>query len=350
MTDLLSGTTAPETKSLQESAAVDLTVPGVRKHIAAQILADIDAYCVKAYDDGHRKHLGASLIGHDCARHLYYVFRWAKKEAFSGRMQRLFNRGHREEARFVEWLRGVGFEVWDVQPAILHYHPESNSYFYAETFNPGDGLVEDVTGDKNHVAAAMQLGIHPPNNQFRVKAVRGHYGGSLDGINKPPARYRIGEPMLCEFKTSGTGASFTKLKEQGVALAKPRHFAQMSTYGKFYGFRFALYMCINKNDDDLHIEIVELDWRLAEDLVRKAEDIITARVPPAKLAENEAFFECKYCAFVGICHRGEAPERSCRSCQHSEAIEGGEWYCHVHNGVIPSDFITKTCDGYTAIK
>lgn len=305
MTDLLSGTTAPETKSLQESAAVDLTVPGVRKHIAAQILADIDAYCVKAYDDGHRKHLGASLIGHDCARHLYYVFRWAKKEAFSGRMQRLFNRGHREEARFVEWLRGVGFEVWDVNE---------------------DG------------------------SQFRVKAVRGHYGGSLDGINKPPARYRIGEPMLCEFKTSGTGASFTKLKEQGVALAKPRHFAQMSTYGKFYGFRFTLYMCINKNDDDLHIEIVELDWRLAEDLVRKAEDIITARVPPAKLAENEAFFECKYCAFVGICHRGEAPERSCRSCQHSEAIEGGEWYCHVHNGVIPSDFITKTCDGYTAIK
>lgn len=304
MTDLLSGTTAPETKSLQESAAVDLTVPGVRKHIAAQILADIDAYCVKAYDDGHRKHLGASLIGHDCARHLYYVFRWAKKEVFTGRMQRLFNRGHREEARFVEWLRGVGFEVWDVNE---------------------DG------------------------SQFRVKAVRGHYGGSLDGINKPPARYRIGEPMLCEFKTSGTGASFTKLKEQGVALAKPRHFAQMSTYGKFYGFRFALYLCINKNDDDLHIEIVELDWRLAEDLTAKAERVITAREPPPKLAENEAFFECKYCPFVGICHRGEAPERNCRSCQHSEAIDGGEWYCHVHNGVIPSDFITKTCDGYTAI-
>lgn len=305
MTDLLSATTEQGTELSPERMAVDLTVPGVRKHIAAQILADIDAYCVKAYDDGHRKHLGASLIGHDCARHLYYVFRWAKKEVFTGRMQRLFNRGHREEARFVEWLRGVGFEVWDVNE---------------------DG------------------------SQFRVKAVRGHYGGSLDGINKPPARYRIGEPMLCEFKTSGTGASFTKLKEQGVALAKPRHFAQMSTYGKFYGFRFALYMCINKNDDDLHIEIVELDWRLAEDLVRKAEDIITARVPPAKLAENEAFYECKYCAFVGICHRGEAPERSCRSCQHSEAVEGGEWYCHVHNGVIPSDFITKTCDGYTAIK
>lgn len=305
MTDLLSATTEQGTELSPERMAVDLTVPGVRKHIAAQILADIDAYCVKAYDDGHRKHLGASLIGHDCARHLYYVFRWAKKEVFTGRMQRLFNRGHREEARFVEWLRGVGFEVWDVNE---------------------DG------------------------SQFRVKAVRGHYGGSLDGINKPPARYRIGEPMLCEFKTSGTGASFTKLKEQGVALAKPRHFAQMSTYGKFYGFRFALYMCINKNDDDLHIEIVELDWRLAEDLVRKAEDIITAREPPPKLAENEAFFECKYCPFVGICHRGEAPERSCRSCQHSEAVEGGEWYCHVHNGVIPSDFITKTCDGYTAIR
>lgn len=284
---------------------VDLSVPGVRKHVAAQILADIDAYCAEAYDDGHRKHLGASLIGHDCARYLWYVFRWAKHEKHSGRMQRLFNRGHREEARFVEWLRGIGFQVWEVTE---------------------EGA------------------------QYRVKAVAGHFGGSLDGINQAPPKYRIGEPMLCEFKTQGTGAGFTKLKEQGVKLCKPRHFAQMSIYGRNYGFRFALYMAINKNDDDLHVEIVELDWRLADDLLRKAEDVITAQRAPSKLAENEAFFECKYCPFVGICHRGEQPERNCRSCQNAKPIENGEWYCEVHNSVIPSDFIPQGCEQYQAIK
>lgn len=29
---------------------------------------------------------------------------------------------------------------------VLHYHAESNSLWYAETFNPGADLVQDVTG------------------------------------------------------------------------------------------------------------------------------------------------------------------------------------------------------------
>lgn len=220
-------------------------------------------------------------------------------------MQRLFNRGHREEARFIEWLRGIGFEVWDVTDS---------------------------------------------GEQHRVKAVRGHFGGSLDGINRAPERYRITEPMLCEFKTNGTGSGFTKLKEQGVAVAKPKHFAQMSIYGRSYGFKYALYLCINKNDDDIYVEIVELDWRLADDLLRKADEIISAEIAPPKIAFNEAFFECKYCAFVGICHRGDAPERNCRSCINAKAVDNGEWFCQVYGSNIPSDFISKTCDSYRAIE
>ena len=305
MNDLLNVANVPKDGSLPERNSVDLSVPGVRKHIAAQILADIDAFCVATYDGGHRKHLGASLVGHECERYLYNVFRWLKHEKFSGRMLRLFNRGHREEARFLEWLRGVGFTVWDID---------------------GEG------------------------NQFRVKACQGHFGGSLDGVNQPPARYCMTDPMLCEFKTSGTGAGFNKLKEKGVAVAKPQHFAQMSTYGKFYGFRYALYMCINKNDDDIYIEIVELNYELGEHLVSRAEAVITARTAPPKLAENEAFMTCKYCVFVGICHRGEAPEVNCRSCQNAEPIADGNWYCHLNGGVIPSDFIPQGCSAHRPVQ
>lgn len=285
---------------------IDLSAPGERKALARRIKDEIDEFCKTAYDDGPRSHLGASLIGHECARYLWYTFRWFNHVPPPGRMARLFNRGHREEARFLEWLRGIGFEVWDV--------------------------AED-------------------GNQHRIKAVRGHFGGSLDGICKPPARYNLSEPLLFlnEFKTNGTGKGFADLFDKGVAVVKPQHFAQMSTYGKFYGFKFALYLNINKNDDDLYVEVVELDWSLAEDNVRKAEDIILAQHAPARISMQETYFKCKGCDFAGICHRGEPPQVNCRSCKWAEPVEGAEWHCHVHNGVIPKDFIPKACPSYERI-
>lgn len=64
------------------------------------------------------RRLGASQIGRECERQLWYGFRWATMgEAFDGRMLRLFNRGHREEAVFVEELRGIGCDVRDVDPS-----------------------------------------------------------------------------------------------------------------------------------------------------------------------------------------------------------------------------------------
>jgi hypothetical protein len=282
----------------------DLTNGAVRKQLAKRIIDEIDQYCATAYDDGHRTHLGASLIGKPCSRSLWYTFRHVLHFKHSGRMQRLFNRGHREEARFVEWLRGIGFQVWEVDEA---------------------------------------------GNQHRVKGVLGHFGGSLDGISKLPKDFCVTEPLLLEFKTQGTGSGFNKLKEHGVAVAKPQHFAQMSIYGKNYGFRFGLYCCINKNDDDLHIEIVALNFALAEQLEAKAEAIIMSQEPPPKFSLNEATFECKSCDFAAICHRGAAVEKNCRSCRFARPAEGGEWGCDIFGKYIPKDFIPIGCDNWKSI-
>ena len=283
---------------------LDLTIAVNCKTVANQIKADIDEYCATAYDGGHREHLGASIIGHVCSRYLFNTFRWVKHTKHSGRMQRLWNRGHKEEARFIEWLRGIGFEVRDLTP---------------------DG------------------------NQQRIKAVMGHFGGSLDGQATPPAKYNIFEEMLLEFKTQGTGSGFEKLKSEGVQKTKPQHYAQMCTYGKYYKIRYALYCCINKNDDDLHIEIVALNWQVAEQLETKADDIIRATIPPEKFAFSEAVFECKYCDFVGLCHRGEQAEKNCRSCINSVAIGESKWYCKLYNNTIPEDFIAKGCGQWVSI-
>ena len=55
-----------------------------------------------------RGYLGASIIGHECERYLWYCFRQACLPNFSGRMHRLFETGDLAEARFTEELRAIG--------------------------------------------------------------------------------------------------------------------------------------------------------------------------------------------------------------------------------------------------
>ena len=280
--------------------------------LALRIKADIDKYCVDTYDGGHRNHLGGSQIGEECKRKLWYIFRWCKHEVTTGRQQRLFNRGHREEARFIEWLEGIGCKVW----------------------------YEDRSKPQN------ADGTYP---QYRISGVMGHLGGSLDAIVQLPERYGIDEIVLGEFKTNGTGHGFNKLNSDGMAVAKPMHFAQTSIYGKEYRFRYVLYLNICKNDDDIHIEIVKLDEALGDQMKLKAERIIMSQVPPPRLSENPTFQGCKYCHFSEICHVGATPEVNCRSCVNAVPVENAEWFCNVHNGIIPKDFIRKACPSYKAV-
>lgn len=301
-----------QTVSTDVKQNVDLKAPGITTLVAKRILEDIDKYCVETYDGGHRTHLGASLIGRECKRHLWYVFRWCLHEKTDGRQQRLFNRGHREEARFLEWLQGIGCQVW----------------YENRDLPPND------------------KGEFP---QYRISGVMGHFGGSLDGIGRLPARYGIDEAILLEFKTNGTGAGFNKLCADGMAVAKAEHFAQTSTYGHKYGLRYVGYLNINKNDDSLHIEVVELNHRLGEQMELKAEQIIMSQVPPPRLSDNSTFHKCQYCAMKDICHKGAPPERNCRSCRNARPVENAEWFCSVHNDIIPKHIIPIACSSHKNI-
>ena len=303
---------AQATASDAGKQAVSLDAPGVAKALAKRILEEIDEYCVRTYDGGHRSHLGASLIGRECKRYLWYVFRWCLHEKTTGRQQRLFNRGHREEARFIEWLEGIGFKVWF----------------------------------ENRDEGPNEKGEFP---QYRISDVMGHFGGSLDGIAVLPERYGIAEPVLLEFKTNGTGAGFNKLADDGMPIAKPEHFAQTSTYGKKYNFRYCVYLNINKNDDSLHIEVVKLNINLGEQMIMKAEQIIMSQTAPARLSDNPTFHKCGYCHMKEVCHKGAVVEVNCRSCAFARPVENAEWFCEVHNGNIPKDFIAKACPSYKAI-
>lgn len=277
---------------------VNLNATHSKRSIAEQIKIDVDVFASAQEElksPGFREHLGASVIGHECNRYIWYHFHWFKPERFIGRLLRLFARGHDEEPRIRRLLRGIGFEFHTTE----------------------DG------------------------KQIKIADVNGHFGGSADDIAHCN---RLGlNWMLIEYKTSGTGANFNRLNECGVATAKPRHFIQMSIYGYKLGLKFAVYIAVNKNDDDLYIEIVELDWELAKRQIEKAKDLILQKSAPKRISEKRNYYICNSCTMQKICHDGEKAAINCRSCQSSTPIENAQWFCAHWNEIIPPEVISTGC-------
>ncbi len=260
----------------------------------------LEEWSVKTLSDGPRTHLGISEIGEDCKRKLYYKFRWVAFEVFDGRMLRLFARGHREEEKYINYLIGIGCKV--------------------ERF------------DSN-------------GKQFRVSGVMGHYGGSCDGKVWTPWYPDV--PFLGEFKTHNT-KSFTHYVDKGLQISKPKHFAQMSGYGEKMQIQYGLYFPENKNDDDIQVTPIKLDWELGKSLERKAEEIIKAVEPPPRISDNPAYWSCQHCFAKDICHYGAIPVRNCRSCKNSFATENASWTCSKF-GIIPNEFVAKGCQEWIPI-
>lgn len=331
----------------------DLNTPGIAKAIAENILIDIDEYAVEKYNDGHRSHLGASLIGHKCSAYLWFVFRWVKAEQFSGRMLRLFNRGHREEERFIEYLEGIGCKVWyeDYSGFVFDEALQEYAILKSKTLDDATGfqmgLFPSDPDFKKHVCRAKADGLKFP--QFRISDCKGHFGGSMDAVILLPEKYQIEKPILGEFKTNKTGAEFNKLKKDGLRLTKEQHFCQTSTYGKKNDFGHVLYMNVDKNTDDIHIEIAKLDHKLGEQMIDKANRIIFSDKRPARLSDNPTNHDCGYCNFQKICHYGAEPEKNCRSCSYAKPVDNAEWFCEVHSSLIPKEFIKQGCASWSSV-
>lgn len=285
----------------------------IPKELSQQIKNQIDNYCSDFYDNGPRSHLGASKIGENCSRALWYGFRWIAHKKHSGQQQRLFQRGHFEEPRFVSYLEAIGFTV---------------QMFDAEAVLRGEQ-------DKGKM-------------QIRIDDCKYHFGGSVDGIAEHPLYGKF----LAEFKTQGIGKKgdkFDKLVKEGVKLNKPVHYAQMCVYGYKLNLKYAIYMAVNKNDDDLYVEVVELDFELAKTLLKKAEMIIYSQTPPNGVSLSAAYYECQFCDYKAVCHQGADSSVNCRSCSKCKPVEDGNWFCEQWNSIVPKECIKDACQEWRSI-
>jgi hypothetical protein len=235
-------------------------------------------------ESGLRTHLGASVLGEKCLRKLWFGFHWADKEDFDGRMLRLFARGQREEDVFVSLLELVGARVWTI-------HPTSKK-------------------------------------QFRVSWFGGHIGGSTDGV-ATGIPFGAAVPYVLEMKTHNT-KQFQKLTKEGVASSHPKHVRQAQIYMHGLNLSRCLYCAVNKDTDELYFEEIESNPDVALSLLDRGRMVVfskgTGGLPP-RISQTPAYFECRFCAFSGVCFGTKMPLVNCRTCVHSRATEDGRWEC-----------------------
>lgn len=313
-------------------------------------------------DKGLRRHLGASVIGRDCMRELWYSHRWAVRARHDGRVLRLFDRGHEEEPRFADWLEIVGAEVQRFDPNSIWsvwYHA-SNCYV---VYPPGDvppqemlsqGL--DVTDDDWHIARARKRGHEIPDpSQFGFKGVYGHFAGSMDG----KARFvpfqveylscNFNEWILTEFKTHGE-KSFNKLiADNDLEKSKPDHYAQMIIYIDEHQLPGGIYGAVNKNTDELYWEFVKPNPAFAEQIRQKASLVVFSPKPPPRISNSPSWYICKFCTNRPVCHFGAPLAKSCRTCAMSAPAADGRWHCNKYNRLIPKEFESEGCDFWSQI-
>lgn len=259
-----------------------------------------DAY--SSDEETFRSHLGASILGKDCARAIYYDFRWFTRPEFDGRIIRLFNRGHIEEGRIIAALLMIGVQVYQ----------------------------QDEEG-----------------NQFRISFAGGHAGGSGDGIGVGIPDLMEGARALLEFKTHND-KSFMTLKANGVKDAKYEHFVQSNLYMRGMELPVTLYIGVNKNTDEWYAELIGLDVETADKFLHRGEKIVFATEPPAKINESPGYWKCRFCDHKPVCHLGATPAFNCRSCRASEAKPDGTWYCKQRDIVLTKEIQKEGCPQYVS--
>jgi hypothetical protein len=273
----------------------------------------VDHYARRAAAEPIREYLGASIIGEACDRYLWYVHRGLVREEVEGRMFRLWQTGHREEARMLDDLRAIGMKVFD----------------------------RDANGE-----------------QFAMKALGGHFSGHMDavvvGVPEAPK-----SPHVAECKTHKDD-SFNKLKKVGVRGAKPLHFAQMQTYMGGFKLDRALYLAHNKDTDELYSERVKFEPDVYKALLARAGRVIATSKAPERVASRMDDFRCKFCPAFALCWGVEKdgslpkaavpiPAQTCKSCVHSTAItegEGARWRCERYKTVLETPDVGAKCPSH----
>jgi hypothetical protein len=246
---------------------------------------------------GDRNYLGGSSLGDPCHRRLWYDFHHFHKEPPSARVRRIFDLGN---------------------------------------------AVEDLNVARLKTIPGVQLLSRDPKTgkQFELSKFGGHVKSHFDGLIRAPHLLDSDEWHLLEIKSMKTDGSmgFTLTRKQGLYKTHPKYWAQCQWYmhdsqGTERPIRRALHLSENKNDSELHAEIIEYDPFLGLMFDQLAKKVVEATEPLEKISQDPALFICRFCDHRGHCWEGKpVPVTDCRQCkwavaESDRAGPGACWLC-----------------------
>jgi len=221
-----------------------------------------------ALKEPKRNYLGASLIGDECARSIYYSYHNAPCEPFKAKTLWAFEDGHRTEDLIASRLRMLdGIELWS------HDENTGNQFEFID---------------------------------FEGK-FKGHPDGIIKGLIQAPKALHIWECKACADKKYN---EFLKCKD------KYEDKDVLKNWNKNYFVQAQILM--HYFEIDRHYttvsraggrEIVscrtEYNGEVAERYRNRAKIIIDMKAPPPRMSERKDLFKCKWCRFRETCHGGE---------------------------------------------
>jgi hypothetical protein len=246
--------------------------------------------------------LGASTIGNECLRALWFDWRAYARKSFGGRMLRLFKTGHLQEDRIVADLKAAGLQVFE----------------------------KDSAG-----------------RQFEFTDPTGHLVCKVDGVVKGVPESAEKAHVL-EIKTHNQ-TSFNSVVKHGVQKSKEAHYVQMQVGMWLSALTRALYVPLCKNDEQYDIQRIPADRKVQKQIEQKVIKLVEARLRPAGISDNRDSFACKFCDMSGVCYGDEQPLRNCRTCQRCVPGPEGKWFCEMLVGELTQDQQRAACPEYEVL-
>jgi len=208
----------------------------------------IDAHQEKSVSEA-RNYIGASAIGSDCLRQIWYELKGFEGIGVSPKTRRTWAIGKNLEKLIMEWLAESGLSVADTWYDLVD-----------------------------------------PELEF----FKGHIDAMLLMEGKPNA--------ILEIKTA-KDASFKIFASKGLFIWNERYYAQIQSYMGMSGIHTAYILVLNKDNSDIADECVTFDAHYYELLKQKALMIYKAQVEPPRINGSPLWYQCKLCQFNKVCHK-----------------------------------------------
>lgn len=243
----------------------DFTMVAIPQKQDPTIVAMKAAIKSRQFNEKPRNYLGASLIGKECARQIWYDYNKYPKEPFGAETLMNFEDGHRTEDMTAERLRMVdGIELW--------------------THNEDGG----------------QFGFSLFDGKFK-----GHCDGVIRGILQAPKSLHVWECKACAEKQYKAFIAAKDKWGDKMALKEWNHgyFIQAQIYMHELKIDRHYLTVALSGGRDYETCRTEYEKEVALYAIDKAEKIINAEQEPPRINEKPDFFLCKWCSFREICHK-----------------------------------------------